>query len=47
MQQILFCNKSDTQEVLALDKEIQFLTEDMDHLERNKDAGAGVVQECC
>ena len=40
VQQILFCDESDTEEVLALDEEdIQFLTDDMDHLERNKDAG--------
>ena len=33
VQQILFCDESDTEEVLTLDEEdIRFLTNDMDHL---------------
>ena len=43
VQQILFCDESDTEEVLAFDEEdIRFLTDNMDHLERNKDAGGSV-----
>ena len=43
VQQILFCDESDTEEVLTLDEEdIRFLTNDMDHLQRKKDADGTV-----
>ena len=43
VQQILFCDESDTEEALALnEKDIRFLTDDMDYLERNKDVDGSV-----